>query len=564
MLPLPGITTYRLQRNPQPGIAIGKEEIPENTIAYSYGGENTNNNNTKSPVIGSPAVPYYLGELKLKAKNYIGNFLKKPEPTTTEGGYETAHEKGKSPWGKYLLLAGALSTLFLGGITLAKAKGIENKYNCGFFDALKGVSPFDDYTDPDKDGLVTSKEYELGTNPYSNDTDKDGVDDLKEYKYGTNPLNPDTDGDTLSDKEEIFKYHTNPLKVDTDNDGFPDDIELKVYENYGDPNDPNLPKDTDGDGYTDWFNENVLHVNPNKTIKRYAILVDDLPDDNEDTSILYKNFLVDVGRWKPENIKAFNWLRDLPEFFNMSYDEFWKLSDEELAKMYGGKEKYEELLDEAVKYSEHKFDSAIDEIASKVKPGDIVLITLESHGGPCTYEGYLNAYGKEEADRLKNMGYFDNPVVEKIGSRPLAEDIKKLEEKGAIVVGIINECYSGCYIKHLKDYKVYGNVVMITSTDAEHSSATPIVSDILDDLIDPEYAHPDNTIHKNFVSLKEAFEFNSDSRGVGWWEEEGYPQLYDPNNIAENTYLIEYPFSDTPFYRKEAVKIRKNYLGYGR
>jgi len=100
----------------------------------------------------------------------------------------------------------------------------------------------------------------LGTNPYSNDTDKDGVDDLKEYKLGTDPLNPDTDGDTLSDYEEIYKYKTNPLKVDTDNDGFPDDIELKVYKNYADPNDQELPKDTDDNGCTDWFEKNKFYI----------------------------------------------------------------------------------------------------------------------------------------------------------------------------------------------------------------------------------------------------------------------------------------------------------------
>jgi len=160
--------------------------------------------------------------------------------------------------GKYLLFAGALSTILLGGITFAKAKGIEDKYNCGFFDALKGVHPFDDYTDPDGDGVRTSDEKKLGTNPYSNDTDKDGVDDLKEYKLGTDPLNPDTDGDTLPDDYEIFKSKTDQNKVDTDNDGFPDDIELKVYKNYADPNDPNLPKDTDDDGYTDWFEKYVF------------------------------------------------------------------------------------------------------------------------------------------------------------------------------------------------------------------------------------------------------------------------------------------------------------------
>lgn len=148
--------------------------------------------------------------------------------------------------------------------------------------------------------------------PDKKDTDKDGLSDYEEiYKYKTIPVIADTDGDTLPDGYEIFESKTDPNKVDTDNDGFPDDIELKIYKNYADPNDPELPKDTDDDGYTDWFEKYILHTNPFEPNERYGILRDALPDDNEDTSILYKNFLVDVGKWKPENIKAFNMRRYL-------------------------------------------------------------------------------------------------------------------------------------------------------------------------------------------------------------------------------------------------------------
>jgi len=204
--------------------------------------------------------------------------------------------------------------------------------------------------------------------------------------------------------------------------------------------------------------------------------------------------------------------------------------------MYGGKEKYDKLVDEAVKYSQHKFDSAIDEFASKVKPGDVVLLTLKAHGGPCTYEGYLNAYGKEEADRLKKMGYFDKPVVRSIGSRPLAEDIKKLEEKGATVVALIDVCYSGCYIKHLEDYNITGNVVMLTSTPIDKSGGG-VINGFFTNLKTNVY----DMNKDGFISVKEAwFGVKIHCAAIAKNESDFYfPQEFDPNNNMEKIYLSE-------------------------
>jgi alpha-tubulin suppressor-like RCC1 family protein len=86
------------------------------------------------------------------------------------------------------------------------------------------------YDDPDSDTLLTWKERELGTNPYSRDTDGDGMSDdyevshglnplvndayddpdhdyflnTQEYAAGTDPHNPDTDGDGALDGEDIY------------------------------------------------------------------------------------------------------------------------------------------------------------------------------------------------------------------------------------------------------------------------------------------------------------------------------------------------------------------------
>jgi len=80
-------------------------------------------------------------------------------------------------------------------------------------------------------------------------------------------------------------------------------------------------------------------------------------------------------------------------------------------------------------------------------------------------------------------------------------------------------------------------------------------------MIDPEYSNPNTKIHKNFVSLREAFEEYIHNYDLS---PEEIPQIYDVNKISENTYLIEYSFSDTPAHRKKAVKLRKKYLGFNR
>lgn len=74
--------------------------------------------------------------------------------------------------------------------------------------------------DADKDGLDNLKEYELGTNPLSEDSDYDGLTDNDELQvYGTDPKNNDTDGDGIHDGDEI-KLGLSPLNPSTN--GIPD------------------------------------------------------------------------------------------------------------------------------------------------------------------------------------------------------------------------------------------------------------------------------------------------------------------------------------------------------
>ena len=81
--------------------------------------------------------------------------------------------------------------------------------------------------DSDGDGLLDSKESEIGTEPYDPDTDKDGLTDGEEINtYKTDPLNPDTDWDGLMDGPEVHKHKTNPLVRDTDKGNVADGHEV--------------------------------------------------------------------------------------------------------------------------------------------------------------------------------------------------------------------------------------------------------------------------------------------------------------------------------------------------
>lgn len=85
-----------------------------------------------------------------------------------------------------------------------------------------------DPNDPDGDGLPTSQEGPLGTNPNDPDTDDDGLSDGAEVNtHHTDPLNPDTDGDGLLDGAEVNIHGTDPLDADTDDDGLTDGQEVK-------------------------------------------------------------------------------------------------------------------------------------------------------------------------------------------------------------------------------------------------------------------------------------------------------------------------------------------------
>jgi len=69
----------------------------------------------------------------------------------------------------------------------------------------------------------------------SDDPDYDGLTTSEEATLETDPLNSDTDGDGLSDFDEVRTYFTDPLFTDSDEDGMSDLNEIQAG---SDPNDP--------------------------------------------------------------------------------------------------------------------------------------------------------------------------------------------------------------------------------------------------------------------------------------------------------------------------------------
>lgn len=61
---------------------------------------------------------------------------------------------------------------------------------------------------------------------FTDDPDGDGLTTTQEQALGTDPLKADTDGDGLSDGDEVNTYLTNPLLADSDADGQSDSLEI--------------------------------------------------------------------------------------------------------------------------------------------------------------------------------------------------------------------------------------------------------------------------------------------------------------------------------------------------
>ena len=165
-----------------------------------------------------------------------------------------------------------------------------------------------DNRDPDGDGLPTSTEERLGTDPEDADSDNDGLSDGDEVDGGnprrydvgidTDPLDADTDDDGIDDGEEselgTDGFMTDPLDPDVDGDGLPDGLEVGLGPVPGGLSDvAMIPYAGTGVGF-------VPDADTSTTTDPLRADTDNggVPDGVEDTN---SNGRVDVGELDPNN-----------------------------------------------------------------------------------------------------------------------------------------------------------------------------------------------------------------------------------------------------------------------
>ena len=163
-----------------------------------------------------------VSQISLKAQAFGKNDKEIKDITYIVDAGEVTVEDQVATWnlpedaGTYTITAKSPS-----GKTITKEISVINLDKIASFQFMETVPDIDPNGDEDFDGIINSREKELGTNPYLADTDKDGVDDSYELEIKTDPLKADTDGDGLNDGAELL-LQTDPLVEDTDGDGILD------------------------------------------------------------------------------------------------------------------------------------------------------------------------------------------------------------------------------------------------------------------------------------------------------------------------------------------------------
>ena len=102
---------------------------------------------------------------------------------------------------------------------------------------------------------------------------------------------------------------------------------------------PNLP-DSDGDGMSDWFEENIAHLDPLVPNDRYAIILNTLTIQEREKTTNLKTFLVEEEKFKSESIFL--------------------------------------LMDKEATYD--NFEKAINSVANISDENDLVYIMIQGHG----------------------------------------------------------------------------------------------------------------------------------------------------------------------------------------
>ncbi|MFH1426845.1 MAG: hypothetical protein ABIG66_05470 [Candidatus Kerfeldbacteria bacterium] len=129
-----------------------------------------------------------------------------------------------------IIVVAAIVVVVAGGVTYyVITRGDGSTQTPTNTDALNQIAPVIEETPVD-----TEQAQPEAAGPVM-DSDGDGLLDSREAELGTDPQLVDTDNDLLTDKQEVEIYKTDPNNKDTDGDGYKDGEEVR---NFFNPNGP--------------------------------------------------------------------------------------------------------------------------------------------------------------------------------------------------------------------------------------------------------------------------------------------------------------------------------------
>lgn len=289
---------------------------------------------------------------------------------------------------------------------------------------------------------------------------------------------------------------------------------------------PQTLLDSDGDGFSDWFEINIAGYNPNIPNDRYVVqfsyLSEEKKPDTKGEVDRSAQFILEKGKVPAENIVVLGW--------------------------------------EKATYSH--FKKAIEEIARKADENDIVLIRLSGHGTSLGISGYDAAYLSPEEVKARTKAdpnfcytdYWNEYYVEHndypgINYTDLDKLLNKIKAKAVIVT--IMACGCEAALPILKDGSCPRIIFVNTSGEFIRGLGA-----------DPDYFYTADTKYGNgdgYVSVGEIANWKENDpfwgedwgrpyttfeelfeKGRSFKEAEGYSPMSDTSNIASKIYLTDY------------------------
>jgi len=287
--------------------------------------------------------------------------------------------------------------------------------------------------------------------------------------------------------------------------------------------------DSDGDGMSDWFEENIAHLDPLTPNDRYTIIVNTVTihpipiftDQRREEMTSIKTFLIQEERFKPENVFLF--------------------------------------MDKEATYD--NFKEAIDYLTKTSDENDLVYIMIEAHGSET---GFVFHTGKDPSEieifqeRLEalrkfftngdEMSYEDFQIFlasqgYSISVNETNELINKIEHKKMFLV--VDSCGGWKLVKQLSGKN------LVTATLGGGLSTFAIGREYYP----YKFLDTDGNSH---LSIKELFDSLLPTIDISSEESIAYPKMFDPQGIAVDFYfgdakITAYQKSQVEYWRERVL-----------